>query len=132
MVVVVRLMAGGSSREVIRSDSSTLKTCADYRAFPLHDGRPRGQVFDCSPFTDEARGPAEAASTRSCYLRAVRVPSLSALLLLVPLACTETPSSFPPCVDPNAPCVVPDAGSDASEAAVSDAAPGEATPQDAR
>lgn len=73
---------------------------------------------------------AEAAAAGSCYLRAVR---LASLLVFLPLfaACTETPSSFPPCVDPNAPCITPEAGVDASEAAVPDAAT-EATTADAR
>lgn len=33
-------------------------------------------------------------------------------------ACTETPSYFPPCVDPYSPCVVPEAGADASDGGV--------------
>ena len=71
----------------------------------------------------------EAAGAGSCYLRAVRLASLFVLLSLA--ACTETPSYFPPCVDPNAPCVVPEAGPDASEAAAPDAS-AEATSPDAR
>ena len=52
--------------------------------------------------------------------RGVRLASLIAVSMLA--ACTETPSSFPPCVDPNAPCVAPEAGADASDAGVPDAA----------
>jgi hypothetical protein len=63
---------------------------------------------------------AEATGARACYLRAVRLASLIAVSMLA--ACTETPSSFPPCVDPNAPCVAPEAGADASDAGVPDAA----------
>jgi hypothetical protein len=89
-----------------------------------------GDKFLTTKFMDEpSRSTAEAAVARSCYVRAVRLAPLFVLLVLS--ACTETPSNFPPCVDPNAPCVVPDAGADASEAGVPDA-PVEATPSDAR
>ena len=74
------------------------------------------------------RHAAEAAVTRACYLRAVRLASLFALSTLA--ACTETPSYFPPCVDPNAPCVASEAGADASEAGAADAS-AKATPADA-
>ncbi len=43
-------------------------------------------------------------------------------------ACTETPSFFPPCVNPDTPCAGPEAGADASDA--SDGALGDA-PADA-
>jgi hypothetical protein len=44
--------------------------------------------------------------------------------------CTETPSYFPPCVDPNNPCVESDGGADASDGGGTDA-PAEATTADA-
>jgi hypothetical protein len=34
---------------------------------------------------------------------------------MILVACTETPSFFPPCVNPNTPCTEPEAGADASE-----------------
>ena len=40
---------------------------------------------------------------------------LAAVVVLA--ACTETPSYFPPCVDPKMPCAPDDAGADASDAA---------------
>jgi hypothetical protein len=59
----------------------------------------------------------------------VRLASLLVLSATL-AACTETPSYLPPCVDPSAPCMVPEAGADASDAAVPDA-PAEATAHDA-
>jgi hypothetical protein len=41
-------------------------------------------------------------------------------------ACTETPSYFPPCVDPYTPCAASEAGADASDGGAADAH-GEAT-----
>lgn len=63
---------------------------------------------------------AEAAPKRPCYLRPVRfAPFL--VLSMVLVACTETPSFFPPCVNPNTPCIEPEAGTDASDGAAMDA-----------
>jgi hypothetical protein len=45
-------------------------------------------------------------------------------------ACTETPSYFPPCVDPYTPCVASEAGADAADGGLADAT-GEATAADA-
>ena len=84
---------------------------------------------------------AEAARARPCYVRVVRLAfrlALSTSLAVIAAlpACTETPSYFPPCVDPYSPCVIPEAGADASdgevlESSVADGgamdAPGEAT-----
>jgi hypothetical protein len=58
---------------------------------------------------------AEAALGRSCYLRVVRFASFLTLSMVL-AACTETPSFFPPCVNPDTPCVEPEAGADASDA----------------
>jgi hypothetical protein len=63
---------------------------------------------------------AEAARARPCYVRIVRLASRLALstslaVIAALAACTETPSYFPPCVDPYSPCVVPEGGTDASD-----------------
>jgi hypothetical protein len=90
---------------------------------------PRDKFLTLDPLARMRRAnTAEAASARACYVRAVRLASLIAASMLA--ACTETPSSFPPCVDPNAPCVAPEAGADASDAGVPDAA-SRAIPTDA-
>jgi hypothetical protein len=52
-----------------------------------------------------------------------------AAALMTLAACTETPSYFPPCVDPNHPCAPYEAGVDASDSGLTDA-PGEATEMD--
>ena len=51
------------------------------------------------------------------------------LAALAPFGCTETPSYFPPCVDPYTPCMS-DAGPDASDGGSADATP-ESTTADA-
>jgi hypothetical protein len=53
------------------------------------------------------------AQRLSRYLPRVRVTCLI-LLSALAAACTETPSYFPPCVDPASPCAVDDGGADAS------------------
>jgi hypothetical protein len=67
---------------------------------------------------------AEAAQKRACYLRRVRF-AFFLVLSMVLVACTETPSFFPPCVNPNTPCIEPEAGAeagpDASDGAATDA-----------
>jgi len=63
----------------------------------------------------------------------VRV-ALLLLLCTTLAACTETPSYFPPCVDPSSPCIAPEGGADAADADASGGrlsdAPAEATGTD--
>jgi hypothetical protein len=70
-------------------------------------------------------------ASRPCYRRPVRFALLLAVMLAVvaPFGCTETPSYFPPCVDPSAPCMS-DGGPDASDSGIADAPP-EGTTADA-
>jgi hypothetical protein len=62
------------------------------------------------------------------YPRVVRRPLALLAVSLAAAACTETPDSFPPCVDPNAPCAAYDAGEEA--AADATATDGAGHPQD--
>jgi hypothetical protein len=69
-------------------------------------------------------------ASRPCYRRRVRFALLVAVTFFgCFFGCTETPSYFPPCVDPNAPCMS-DAGPDASDSGIADAPP-ESTTADA-
>jgi hypothetical protein len=52
----------------------------------------------------------------------VRIAAFFALATVL-FACTETPSYFPPCVDPYTPCMSGEGGTDASDGGAADAAP---------
>ncbi len=138
-MVVVRLMGSSVGRRTAgigrgrRAFQVTLETFSIDCAFPVHDEQPPGQVFDNRPSSRlRLKITAEAALGRACYLRVVRFASFLALSLIL-AACTETPSFFPPCVNPDTPCVEPEAGADASDAsdgALPDAR-ADAAPEDA-